>query len=143
MFSLKQSIITALALSVGFATVLTGEATWYTPNGGVGACGAPMQNSDHIVALSSNQYAGGAHCWKHIGMHYKGKVVDATIGDLCPGCGHTVDSTDKPMGYGGVCPYRGMGYYRVDCNGIDLSPSAFEKLAPLDDGRIQVTWNYE
>ncbi|KAK0221099.1 RlpA-like double-psi beta-barrel-protein domain-containing protein-containing protein [Armillaria nabsnona] len=80
------------------------------------ACGAPMQNSDHIVALSSNRYAGGAHCWKHIGVHYKGKFVDATIADLCPGCGH---------------------------NGIDLSPSALEKLAPLDEGRIQVTWNYE
>ncbi|PBK90507.1 hypothetical protein ARMGADRAFT_1111869 [Armillaria gallica] len=116
MFSFKQSFIAALTLSVSLVTALTGEATWYTPNGGVGACGAPMQNSDHIVALSSNQYAGGAHCWKYIGVHYKGKFVDATIGDLCPGCGH---------------------------NGIDLSPSAFEKLAPLDDGRIQVTWNYE
>ncbi|PBK90527.1 hypothetical protein ARMGADRAFT_934207, partial [Armillaria gallica] len=84
------------------------------PNGGVGACGVPMQNSDHIVALSSNQYDGGTH--KYIGVHYKGKFVDATIRDLCPGCDH---------------------------NGIDLSPSAFEKLAPLDDGRIQVTWNYE
>ncbi|KAK0433238.1 hypothetical protein EV421DRAFT_1718754, partial [Armillaria borealis] len=54
--------------------------------------------------------------WKHIGVHYKGKFVDATIGDLCPGYGH---------------------------NGIDLSPSAFEKLAPLDDRRIQITWKYE
>ncbi|PBK62485.1 hypothetical protein ARMSODRAFT_1024896 [Armillaria solidipes] len=116
MFSVKQSIIAALALSVGFANALTGEATWYTPNGGVGACGAPMQNSDHIVALSSDQYAAGAHCWKHIGVHYQGNFVDATTGDLCPSCGH---------------------------NGIDLSLSAFEELAPLDDGRIQITWNYE
>ncbi|KAK0434176.1 uncharacterized protein EV420DRAFT_1654150 [Desarmillaria tabescens] len=86
MFSLKQYAIAALALSIGVVNALTGEATWYTPNGGVGvgACGAPMQNSDHIVALSSDQYAGGAHCWKHIGVHYKGKFVDATIGDLCP-----------------------------------------------------------
>ncbi|PBK90467.1 hypothetical protein ARMGADRAFT_1082722 [Armillaria gallica] len=75
-----------------------------------------MQNSDHIVTLSSNQYDRGGHCWKYIGVHYKAKFVNATIGDLCPGCGH---------------------------NGIDLSPSAFDKLAPLDDGCIQVTWNYE
>ncbi|PBK66769.1 hypothetical protein ARMSODRAFT_939053 [Armillaria solidipes] len=95
---------------------LTGDATWYDPNGNFGACGAPMQNSDHIVALSSDQYAGGAHCWKHIGVNYNGKFVDATIGDLCPGCG---------------------------INGIDLSSSAFQELAPLDVGRIQVTWNYE
>ncbi|KAK0207711.1 RlpA-like double-psi beta-barrel-protein domain-containing protein-containing protein [Armillaria fumosa] len=116
MFSLKQSVFAALVLSIGMVNALTGEATWYTPNGGVGACGAPLQNSDHIVALSSDQYAGGAHCWKHIGVHYNGKFVDATIGDLCPGCGH---------------------------NGLDLSNSAFQKLAPLDDGRIKVTWNYE
>ncbi|KAK0497531.1 riboflavine-aldehyde-forming enzyme [Armillaria luteobubalina] len=116
MFSLKQSVIAALALSIGMVNALTGDATWYTPNGGYGACGTPLQNSDHIVALSSNQYAGGVHCGKHISVNYNGKSVDATIGDLCPGCG---------------------------TNGIDLSSSAFQVLAPLDVGRMQVTWNYE
>ncbi|KAK0203205.1 hypothetical protein DFS33DRAFT_1385557 [Desarmillaria ectypa] len=47
---------------------------------------------------------------------YNGKFVDAAIEDLCSGCGH---------------------------NGIDLSSSAFEKLALLDDGCIKVTWNYD
>ncbi|KAK0238328.1 RlpA-like double-psi beta-barrel-protein domain-containing protein-containing protein [Armillaria nabsnona] len=116
MFSLKPSVIAALALSIGMVNALTGDATWYDPNGNFGACGAPMQNSDHIVALSSDQYAGGAHCWQHIGVNYNGNFVDATIGDLCPGCG---------------------------INGIDLSSSAFQELASLDVGRIQVTWNYE
>ncbi|KAG7443375.1 uncharacterized protein BT62DRAFT_903419, partial [Guyanagaster necrorhizus] len=86
------------------------------PNGNVGACGTPLQNSDHIVALSNNQYARGVHCWKHIGVHYNGKFIDAAIGDICSGCGN---------------------------NGIDLSESAFQKLALLDDGGIKVTWNYE
>ncbi|KAK0488499.1 riboflavine-aldehyde-forming enzyme [Armillaria novae-zelandiae] len=116
MFSLKQSVITALALSISMVNALTGDATWYTPNGGFGACGTPLQNSDHIVALSSGQYAGGTHCGKHIGVNYNGKFIDATIGDLCPGCGP---------------------------NGIDLSSSAFQVLAPLGVGRIQVNWNYE
>ncbi|KAK0488453.1 riboflavine-aldehyde-forming enzyme [Armillaria novae-zelandiae] len=116
MFSLKQSVIAALALSIGMVNALTGDATWYTPNGGVGACGVPLQNSGHIVALSSDQYAGGAHCWKHIGVNYNGKFVDATIGDLCPGC--------SP-------------------NRIDLLLSAFQVLAPLSVGCMQVNWNYE
>ncbi|PBK74960.1 hypothetical protein ARMSODRAFT_1013932 [Armillaria solidipes] len=78
MFSLKQSVIAALALSAGMVNAFTGDATWYLPNGRVVACGAPLQNVDDVVALSSNRYAGGVHCWKHIG----GKFVDVTIGDL-------------------------------------------------------------
>ncbi|KAK0497532.1 riboflavine-aldehyde-forming enzyme [Armillaria luteobubalina] len=116
MFSLKQSVILTLALSIGMVDTLTGDATWYNPDGNFGACGAALQNSNYIVALSSDQYAGGAHCWKHIGVNYNGKFMDATIGDLCPGCG---------------------------TNGIDLLSSAFQVLTPLDARRIQVTWNYE
>jgi hypothetical protein len=33
-------------------------ATWYTPNGNYGAYGAPMQNSDFVVALSSAHTTG-------------------------------------------------------------------------------------
>ncbi|KAK0431975.1 RlpA-like double-psi beta-barrel-protein domain-containing protein-containing protein [Armillaria borealis] len=94
----------------------TGDATWYSPNGGFGACGTPLQNSDYIVALSSAQYAGGANCGRVIRLSYEGRSVDVIIRDLCPGCGP---------------------------NGIDLSSSAFQQLADLDVGRIQVTWDYE
>ena len=44
-------------------------ATYYYPNGGLGACGSPIQNTDYIVALSPDQYAGGANCYRHIGVH--------------------------------------------------------------------------
>ncbi|KAI0745534.1 RlpA-like double-psi beta-barrel-protein domain-containing protein-containing protein [Earliella scabrosa] len=91
-------------------------ATYYFPNGGIGACGAPSQNTDLVVALSPNQYAGGANCWRHIGVHYQGRFVDATVVDLCPSC---------PSG------------------SIDLSPAAFTRLASVDAGRIQVSWDYE
>ncbi|KAK0457300.1 RlpA-like double-psi beta-barrel-protein domain-containing protein-containing protein, partial [Desarmillaria tabescens] len=91
-------------------------ATWYTPNGGSGACGAPLQNFDHVVALSSDQYAEGTNCGRRVRVYYRGNFVDATVGDLCPSCGP---------------------------NGLDLTSSAFEKLTSLDDGRILVTWHYE
>ncbi|KAJ7838230.1 RlpA-like double-psi beta-barrel-protein domain-containing protein-containing protein, partial [Mycena olivaceomarginata] len=59
-------------------------ATWYASDGNVGACGAPMQNSDFIVALSSAYYHDGAHCWQHLDVEYNGQHIDVTIGDLCP-----------------------------------------------------------
>ncbi|KAF7340511.1 Riboflavin-aldehyde forming enzyme [Mycena sanguinolenta] len=97
-------------------TIFSGDATWYTPDGNVGACGAPMQNSDFIVALSSAHYHDGAHCWQHLNVEYNGKNIDVTIGDLCPGC-----STD----------------------GIDLSEGAFAALADLSVGVIPVQWNFK
>ncbi|KAK7033919.1 hypothetical protein VNI00_012543 [Paramarasmius palmivorus] len=103
------------AYAVGFPSInaITGDATWYQPNGGYGACGAPSKNSDLVVALPQGQYANGSKCWKHLNVHYKNKVVDVTVVDLCPGCGP---------------------------NDIDLSEGAFRKLAGLDVGRIKVTW---
>ncbi|KAI1796501.1 RlpA-like double-psi beta-barrel-protein domain-containing protein-containing protein [Ganoderma leucocontextum] len=98
------------------AETFFGDATWYTPDGELGACGAPSQNSDLVVALSADQYAEGTHCWRHIGVHYQGQLVDATVVDLCPGCAS---------------------------GSIDLSPAAFEQLAPLDDGRVEVSWDFE
>ncbi len=84
MFSLRQSVIAVATLSICMANAFTGDgtcsffyscyydindnltATWYTPDGGHGACGTTLQNSDNIVALSNDQYAGGAHCGKVI-----------------------------------------------------------------------------
>ncbi|KAJ8095001.1 hypothetical protein PM082_010219 [Marasmius tenuissimus] len=93
---------------------VTGDATWYQPNGGYGACGAKSSNSDLVVALPQGQYASGQKCWKHLDVAYKGKHVDVTVVDLCPGCGP---------------------------NDIDLSEGAFKQLASLGTGRIKVTWN--
>ncbi|KAG7443373.1 uncharacterized protein BT62DRAFT_1034137 [Guyanagaster necrorhizus] len=116
MLSLKYPVLAVIALSIGTVNAIIGDATWYTPNGDYGACGAPLQNSDYIVALASNQYAGGARCWKHISASYRGNFVNATVGDLCPGCRN---------------------------NQIDLSSTAFKKLAHLDIGLLHhVTWYY-
>ena len=45
------------------------SATYYTPNNNYGACGKRIKNSEHAVALSSDKYAGGAHCGKKITAH--------------------------------------------------------------------------
>ncbi|KAJ7076748.1 RlpA-like double-psi beta-barrel-protein domain-containing protein-containing protein [Mycena belliarum] len=70
------SFIAALASGASGAILprTTGPATWYSPNGGFGACGQPIQNGDFAVALSSANYADN------------GKSINAVVRDLCPGC---------------------------------------------------------
>ncbi|CAL1698871.1 unnamed protein product [Somion occarium] len=113
-----RSTLTAIVLAAtyfGTASAFTGDATWFHP--GLGACGAVSVDSDLVVALSPSQYANGAHCFQHILVQVNGKSVDATVVDLCPGCAS---------------------------GSIDLSPSAFQRLASLDVGRIHnVNWNFE
>ncbi|RDX44878.1 barwin-like endoglucanase [Lentinus brumalis] len=117
--SFKAIIISALAAvavhGAPRAADISGDATYYLPNGGLGACGSPIQNSDFAVALSSSQYSGGSNCGRRISVQYQGKSVQATVRDLCPGCAS---------------------------GSIDLTSSAFQQLASLDAGRIQVTWNF-
>ncbi|KAK0457326.1 RlpA-like double-psi beta-barrel-protein domain-containing protein-containing protein [Desarmillaria tabescens] len=116
MFSPRQSVLAIVALSISVVSAFTGPATFYDPNGLIGACGNPLQNSDLIVALSISQYAGGAHCGTQISVSYAGNSVSATVADECPTCAG---------------------------DGIDLSPAAFQQLASLDAGEIQVTWDFE
>ncbi|KAK7041444.1 hypothetical protein VNI00_009310 [Paramarasmius palmivorus] len=85
-------------------------ATWYRPNGGQGACGAPVANSDVSVALAPEHYKDGELCWKRIGIWSDGNYIDATVADCCPTCGP---------------------------DDIDLTESAFQHLASLDTGRMK------
>ncbi|EGN94578.1 hypothetical protein SERLA73DRAFT_188551 [Serpula lacrymans var. lacrymans S7.3] len=91
----------------------SGDATYYYT--GLGACGAESKDTDYIVALSTELYDNGAHCWQHLTVTYEGKSIDVTVVDECEGCS-TYD--------------------------IDLSPSAFSALAPESAGRIPVQWTY-
>ncbi|KAK0489906.1 hypothetical protein EDD18DRAFT_1080707, partial [Armillaria luteobubalina] len=36
------------------------------PNGSLRACSTHLQNSEHVVVLSSDQYAGGSNCGRRI-----------------------------------------------------------------------------
>ncbi|KAJ6489774.1 RlpA-like double-psi beta-barrel-protein domain-containing protein-containing protein, partial [Mycena sanguinolenta] len=91
-------------------------AIWYDPNGNVGACGVPIQNSDFAVAVSPAHFQNGAACFHHLIVEYEGKNINATIEDLCPGCG--VDEILLPEG-------------------------AFAALAILNVGVIPVSWYFK
>lgn len=89
----------------------SGDMTYFYP--GLGACGQTNNNNDAVAAVSPAVYASGGACGKTATIHYQGKSTTVKVVDLCPGC-----STGS----------------------IDVSPSAFQKLASLDAGRVQVTW---
>ncbi|EMD32263.1 hypothetical protein CERSUDRAFT_58814 [Gelatoporia subvermispora B] len=90
--------------------------TFYDTSVGIGACGIQNSNSQHIAALSSSQYDSGAHCGAEIQIEWEGNTVTATVEDLCAGCGS---------------------------GSVDLTPSAFEVLAPTSVGRLHgATWNF-
>ncbi|KAI0640559.1 RlpA-like double-psi beta-barrel-protein domain-containing protein-containing protein [Trametes meyenii] len=113
MFKLILSVM-ATALLASSVQAFTGDATFFFP--GLGACGRTNKNSDLIVALNPVEYAKGANCFRNIDVHYKGKSVRATVVDLCPSCAD---------------------------GSIDLSPAAFDKLAPESVGRLHgVQWNF-
>lgn len=42
---------------------LRSQATFYYPDGGDGACGSSIQNSQYALALSSDIYNGGQYCY--------------------------------------------------------------------------------
>jgi len=82
---------------------------------GVGACGGTNTDSEYVVALNSDQYGNGQYCWEQITIYYGGKSAVAAIVDECPGC-----------------PYAGL----------DLSPSLFSYFAPLSEGVIYGSWDF-
>ncbi|KAJ3506518.1 hypothetical protein NLJ89_g6822 [Agrocybe chaxingu] len=109
----------AVALISMAATVQAywGRATWYYD--GVGACGGWNMNADYVVALApSEYYNNGGHCNKMIRDTRRidqGRSITAKVVDLCPSCGS---------------------------GAIDLSLAAFQALAPLEMGVINVEWDF-
>ncbi|KAL1731201.1 hypothetical protein EV714DRAFT_271867 [Schizophyllum commune] len=102
------------ATDEAFVAALSGRATYYTPNNNYGACGKRIKNSEHTVALSSdNLYLRLLNVVRPLPDN--GKKVVATVRYLCPGCA---------------------------TNSLDLTPSAFKKLAKLGKGKIAVKWKF-
>lgn len=96
----------------------SGDITYYAP--GLGSCGITNGPSDMIVALAADMMTGYANpndnpnCGKSITISYNGVTATATIEDTCEAC-------------------TGAS--------IDLTPSLFEKFAPLGVGRVSgVEW---
>lgn len=98
-----------------------GEATHYQP--GLGSCGTKNDASEMVVAVSHSKYDAKAngqnpndnpYCGKKLKVSYQGKSIEVKVVDRCPGCGE---------------------------NDLDLSPTAFKKLAPLGKGRLnELKW---
>ncbi|XP_055351841.1 papain inhibitor-like [Paramacrobiotus metropolitanus] len=105
----------------GAINAFKGDATFYAP--GLAACGKTNKESDLIVAVSHVEYGKHANpnkapvCGKCALVKADGttKSVKVNVVDSCPGC---------------------------NSGSVELSPAAFKKLASVDKGRIQVTWDY-
>lgn len=91
----------------------TGEATYYDADG-TGACGFPASNDFMVAAINDEQYS-KANCGKCVEVTGPNGTVVVRIVDKCPGC----DSGD-----------------------LDLSQTAFSKIAKLSAGRVKITWHF-
>lgn len=110
------------APSSATGTTHTGDLTWYDP--GLGACGRTNTAKDSIVAVShvlfdAAQTGGNPNnnplCGKKIRVSKGGKHVDVTVVDRCVGCKQW---------------------------DLDVTSSAFSKLADTGVGRTTMTWQY-
>ncbi|KAI0266434.1 barwin-like endoglucanase [Gloeopeniophorella convolvens] len=100
-----------------------GQGTFFAP--GLGACGQTSQDSDLIVAVSTELFNGfpGAGvnpndnpiCGKSITAHFQDKSVTVQVVDRCVGCA---------------------------TNDLDFSPAAFSQLADESLGRINISWEF-
>lgn len=93
-----------------------GGASFYDFADGSGNCSFPADPSDpYVAAMNDADYAGSAACGRCAAVTGPAGTVTVRIVDRCPGCapGH-----------------------------LDLHPDAFAKLAPLADGRVDVSWTY-
>lgn len=91
----------------------SGEATYYDADG-TGACGFPASNDFMVAAINDEQYS-KANCGKCVAVTGPNGTVVVRIVDKCPGC----DSGD-----------------------LDLSQTAFSKIAKLSAGRVKITWHF-
>ncbi|CAD6574554.1 MAG: small nuclear ribonucleoprotein Sm D3 [Cyphobasidiales sp. Tagirdzhanova-0007] len=92
-----------------------GQGTYFYP--GQGACGWTATSKDHIAALNKDQYGDVSQESPHCG-HYiwitntqTGASTRAQVQDACPGCNY---------------------------GDLDLSPAAFDDLAPESQGVVQI-----
>ncbi len=98
------------------AELHSGEATYYTFADGSGNCSFPATPNDLMVgAMNAVDYAGSAVCGTCVRIDGPNGSVDVRIVDQCPECAQ---------------------------GDIDLSPEAFELIAPIESGRVEIEWTY-
>ncbi|KAL1919434.1 uncharacterized protein VTP21DRAFT_2127 [Calcarisporiella thermophila] len=120
--SKNKSEVDAEVTSSGSKGSFRGDGTWYNPSDGMGACGFSTEkttDNDMVAAISSSLYGPGSNgapnCGRHATVRGPNGSVTVRIVDKCPPCSH---------------------------GDIDLSPSAFKKIANLNDGRVPVSWTF-
>ncbi|KAJ7683844.1 hypothetical protein B0H17DRAFT_871564, partial [Mycena rosella] len=87
----------------------------FVPEGGRGACGNGIEDTDFAASIQSDLFANGTFCGQNITVTaVNGNSVIVTVQDLCIGCRD---------------------------NTIELTPSAFVFLEPLIDQEISVTYS--
>jgi len=101
----------------GTGTVYDGVATWYIlsamPN-----CSYPMEEvTGNYAAINTAQYAASATCGACAELSSGGNSVVVQVVDQCPTCSH-------------------------GSNQIDISQAAFQTLADLGVGVLDITWRY-
>lgn len=92
----------------------TGDGTYYDATG-AGACSFdPTPNDLDVAAMNAPQFAGSAVCGECVAITGPKGSVTVRVVDLCPEC----KSGD-----------------------LDLSQSAFAKIADVSAGRVKITWH--
>src|SRR5262245_11945893 len=100
----------------GEGELRTGEATYYDFADGSGNCGFPATPNDlRVGAMNHVDYADSAACGACASIEGPNGEITIRVVDQCPEC---------PAG------------------DIDLSPDAFSQIAPLEAGRVPITWRY-
>ena len=100
--------------SSGGGATHTGEATYYAEADGGGNCSFDPTPQDLMVgAMNHTDYANSAICGAYVELTGPNGMITIRIVDQCPEC---------PAG------------------NIDLSPSAFAKIAELVKGRVPISW---
>lgn len=93
----------------------SGEATYYAADGS-GNCSFEATPNDLMVgAMNQTDYDGSNACGACAAIQGPSGSITVRIVDRCPECAK---------------------------GDIDLSPQAFEQIAPLKDGRVPITWRY-
>ncbi|ORX76948.1 barwin-like endoglucanase [Basidiobolus meristosporus CBS 931.73] len=99
----------------------SGDGTYYSPSVGTSACGTTSSDSELVAAINAPQWMASANpnnspsCGKCAKVTGPNGTVTVKIVDKCPSCAY---------------------------GSLDLSPTAFSKIASLDAGRVQISWSY-
>ena len=100
---------------MAFGEQRSGEATYYAATG-AGACMFDASPDDLMVAaLNAPDWSGSAWCGACARVNGPMGTITVRIVDLCPEC----QSGD-----------------------LDLSPEAFEQIAPIEQGRVGIDWTF-